>query len=217
MPLWLMLEGFSLGIMVLMEEIIKKFGIEKVLPPKTVFISQGDTSSNLFYLVSGSVQIYRTSLDGKIVTLSILGPRELIGEMSFLEGQERSASAQTLTETKVFVITKETFEKILFSNPEITLELLKDLSKRLRKTDEKLEEIISTSLEEKILKVITTLSKFFLDGKITLSHEELADLIGATRARVTEVLDKLQQKGKIKLSFRQIQSVPQRTDLYKHL
>ncbi|MBI2595493.1 Crp/Fnr family transcriptional regulator [Candidatus Daviesbacteria bacterium] len=174
------------------------------LPEKRVFIEQGNNSGEIFFITKGSVRVYRLTEEGEEVTLAICGPGEILGEMAFLDEQPRSASVETMQPTDVFVLNRISFKQILLNHPDIALSLLKVLSARLRKTGEQMKDLFSKNLEERTWKALKTLSGYFPGSGITLSHEELAEIIGATRARVTEMLDKLQKEGKIILSHRKI-------------
>ncbi len=177
---------------------------EMKLSEKRVFIEQGNNSDEIFFITKGSVRVYRLTEEGEEVTLAICGPGEILGEMAFLDEQPRSASVETMQPTDAFVLNRISFKQILLNHPDIALSLLKVLSARLRKTGEQMEDLFSKNLEERTWKALKTLSGYFPENEITLSHEELAEIIGATRARVTEVLDQLSSSGKISLSHRKI-------------
>lgn len=180
---------------------------EQTIPSNTVFIEQGDIPNAAYFIVEGGIKIYTITENGDMVTFSVLGPNEVVGEMSIIDEEPRSAYAETIKNSRVLILTKADFNKILKDYPLVTISLLRTLSKRLRETNQHIEDILSKNLAERTWKVLESLSKYFSNKNIKLSQEELANIIGATRARVTEVLNDLQKKGKITLSHKQIQVI----------
>lgn len=180
---------------------------EQTIPSNTVFIEQGDIPNAAYFIVEGGIKIYTITENGDMVTFSVLGPNEVVGEMSIIDEEPRSAYAETIKNSRVLILTKADFNKILKDYPLVTISLLRTLSKRLRETNQHIEDILSKNLAERTWKVLESLSKYFPNKNIKLSQEELANIIGATRARVTEVLNDLQKEGKITLSHKQIQVI----------
>ena len=184
--------------------VIAQATIEKTIPENTVFIEE-ETQADLAYLVvAGTGRVFRTTEDGEEITLSFVEPGDLIGEMSLIEDSTRSASIKSLQEMKVLTITKESFLKIIKEDPDIAIKILQSFSKRIRKADEKLEEIMVKNLKERVWKALRILGKYFPNGKITLTQEELAPIIGASRPRITEALHNLVKENKITLNHRKI-------------
>lgn len=178
--------------------------IEKNLSPHEVFIEQFSDSDAAYFIISGSVRIYRLTEEGKDLTIAILGPGDIVGEMALLDHEPRSAYAETLQETQMLSISSQNFLSIVKSFPEIAIKLLSSLSHRIRVIDERLETVSTENVSARTWKTLLILKQYFPNGKITLSHEELASIIGATRSRVTEALDLLSKNGKIKLDHRNI-------------
>jgi CRP/FNR family cyclic AMP-dependent transcriptional regulator len=174
------------------------------VPKDQIIIEQEAQTFEAYIIVSGSVRIYRTTENGDEITLTFRGLGEIIGEMALLDNQPRSASVETIQPTQLLIITKENFRQVIFQFPEIALNLLKTLTKRLRQANLHLEEERSQNLAARTWKILETLANYFPDQEITMSQEELANIIGATRARVTEVLDQFESEGKITLSHRKI-------------
>lgn len=108
-----------------------------------------DTPGEVMYLVqSGQVGIYKTGTDRKELLLATVGPGSFFGEMSLLDDQPRSATAKIVEDAELVVITKKAFEQMLETDPGITskilIALIKAVFQRLRATDEKFKNLIST-------------------------------------------------------------------------
>lgn len=180
---------------------------KKVFQQGEILIEQDDVPDSTYIIISGSVKVYRLLESGEQISLAILGSDEIIGELSLINDEPRSAYVEAINETQVLELKKQDFLNILLENPQTAINLLKTLSKRVRETNQKLEDIVSQNLYVRTWKTLQTLSNHFPSRNITLSQEELAEIIGATRARVTEVLNQLQNDGKITLSHRHIQII----------
>lgn len=177
---------------------------EKEFLPGDILVDQGDRSDGAYFIISGSVKVYRISLDGNPINIAILGSGEVVGEMSLVDEEPRSATVEAIQKTKTLVLTKSNLLRVLSQNTQTAMALLKTFSARVRAADDYIEEIFSKHLTERTLHLIQTLAKHFPNREITLSQEELAEILGATRARVTEALNSLASQGLVTLSHRKI-------------
>ena len=177
---------------------------EKVVAAKTIIINQGEASDAIYLVVDGSVRVYKISEDGEEINLSIAGKGDVIGEMALVDRAPRSAFVETLTETKLFTLKGDDFIKIMHEYPEIAITLLSSLSNKIRRVDQHVEDVLTKRLLARTWNTLQTLSKYFDDGKILMSHEELAQIIGATRSKISLALSELEKEGKISLANRKI-------------
>lgn len=185
-------------------EVIAQVSIEQILPPHTVFIEQESQSNVAYIICTGGARVYRITEQGEDVNIAVIGSGDVVGEMALLDNAPRSANVETLQNTQLLMLTQESFSKILKEHPEVAFSLLSTLSKRVRETNQHIEDILYKNLFDRTWKMIQTLAKYFPNNTITLSQEELAAIVGATRARITETLNELQKQGKITTSHRQI-------------
>jgi uncharacterized protein (DUF2225 family) len=93
---------------------------------------QGDNGNEMYIILSGKVDIYINDMDGLSVKLSEMGPGELVGELSLIDNQPRSASAIAVTDTLVISINRSKFEPFIVSQPEMAYKIMKGLSARIR-------------------------------------------------------------------------------------
>ena len=115
------------------EDLQKLAGIanEQWYPNSTTIFSQGDEGNEMFIIVDGQVQVVR-SANGKDQTLAQRGPGEFVGEMAIIESAPRSATLVTQGDVRTLAIEGETFKQILRERPEVSLAVLRSLSRRLR-------------------------------------------------------------------------------------
>jgi CRP/FNR family transcriptional regulator, cyclic AMP receptor protein len=108
----------------------------------TKLFQYGDSGDKLFIILEGKVRISREVAGTGEEALAVLGPGEVFGEMSLLDESPRSADARVHERCRALVITKESFDDLLFLHKDLAYEVLwncvRILSVRLRETNEKL-------------------------------------------------------------------------------
>jgi len=122
-----------------MVEEIARVVENRVLPPRTKIFERGDPGDSFWVIQSGMVRVFRSDNEGVEITLSKLGPGQSFGEMALLTGEARSASVETMEETRALVLTKEQFDQVLKSHPEVSLTFIKQLSGWLKRDEQALE------------------------------------------------------------------------------
>jgi CRP/FNR family transcriptional regulator, cyclic AMP receptor protein len=171
-------------------------------PANQIILLENDWGGSVYFILEGWVKIRTYNLDGKEVTLNILGPGELFGEMAPLEEIPRSTDVLTLVSTVVANIPAQDFVKLLNSEPQAGIRLAQLMGRRLRQVNRRLRLRESDSTSR-----IADVLLFLADGQgkrseqgleiPNLPHRELSSLSGLARETVTRVLSKLEKKGLI--------------------
>lgn len=184
---------------------ILKLAMRQVYKKDNMVLIEEEIGSTMFIILDGRVKISRISDDGREVILSILSEGDFFGEMSILDGQNRSANVVTLDDSKIMIIRREDFLKMLHDYPQIAINLLKELAGRLRRSDA---QIKSLSLQNATGKVASTLLRIADDsGKIHLGQveiprlppqQDLANMAGTSRETISRVLKSLTKQGYLK-------------------
>jgi CRP-like cAMP-binding protein len=161
---------------------------------QTIF-QKGDEGTSMMAVLSGRVRIGAVSAEGKEVTLNVINPGEVFGEIALLDGKPRSADAQATEETNLLVLERRVFLPFLAGNQDLVLRLLAVLCDRLRKTSVALEEIALFDLPARLARVLLKLSDDY--GRATergtridfkLSQRDLSNLVASTRESVNKQL-----------------------------
>jgi len=118
------------------DQLFWKFG--KDFPKGTVLFREGELGRDMFIIQRGKVQVRKRVGSGEKV-LAELGEGEFFGEMALLMGMDRSATVEVIEDSKILIVTPETFESLLRSNIDIALKMLRKLAARLRASDDHLE------------------------------------------------------------------------------
>ncbi len=184
--------------------------LEKFAANQAVF-RQGDTGSTMMAVISGRVRISRLSAAGKEVVFGILTPGSFFGEIALLDGGERSADATAIRDTELIVLDRRDFIPFLERNPKVGIGMLEVLCRRVRRTDEQVEDSLFLVREARLAKVLLQLADQFgnetADGiciDLPLSQRELGSFVGLTRESTNKQLVAWRESGLISLKGRLI-------------
>ncbi|ASF44669.1 Crp/Fnr family transcriptional regulator [Methylovulum psychrotolerans] len=175
-------------------------------PKQTIIITEKDETDSLYIIISGKVKIFTSDNGGREVTLVTQETGSYFGELALLANEPRSASVITLEKTVCGVISKVDFTLWLTEHPDVTLNLLADLSEKVRQLTQKVKHLALSNVHERTVQVLYKLAvrdehgNFFIQRRPT--QQELASMVGASREMINKVLKDLSQKGHIEIHER---------------
>jgi CRP-like cAMP-binding protein len=184
-----------------LDEILKFASERRVRRGQTIF-QRGDEGSSLMAVLRGRVRISSFSGDGKEVTLNVINPGEIFGEIALLDGELRSADATAIEDTVLLVVERRHFVPFLRQNEDLFLRLLAVLCSRLRRTSTALEEIALFDLPIRLARVLLKLGQDYgrpntLGTRIDLklSQRDLSNLVASSRESVNKQLRMWRESG----------------------
>jgi uncharacterized membrane protein len=121
---------------------------DKTVPQNTRLFRQGDKGDAMYLIESGRVRISIRDDDDAEVILAELAQGDFFGEMSIIDGRQRSADAKVIDDARLAILSREAFLSFVRSNPDVGLEMLSALTDRLRRTDELLRSRVSRNANE---------------------------------------------------------------------
>ena len=121
---------------------------DKIVPRNTRLFRQGDTGDGMYLIESGRVRISIRDDDKQELTLAELAQGDFFGEMSIIDGRQRSADAQVIEDARLAVLSRDAFLSFVRTNPDVALEMLSALTDRLRRTDDLLRSRVSRNVNE---------------------------------------------------------------------
>jgi CRP/FNR family cyclic AMP-dependent transcriptional regulator len=164
----------------------------------TMLIHEGDIGDTLFIVMSGSVKAFSTNERGREIIYGIYGAGEYLGEMS-LDGGPRSASVITLEATVCSVITRKTLREHIAANPEFAFELLNRVIRRARIATDNARSLALLDVYGRLAKALNTLATAMVGDKRAvpqrLTHQELANRVGASREMISKLMKDLERGG----------------------
>ena len=121
---------------------------ETSVPQSTRLFRQGDTGDAMYLIESGRVRISIRDDDKQEVTLAELAQGDFFGEMSIIDGRNRSADARVIEDAQLAVLSRDAFLTFVRRKPDVALEMLSALTDRLRRTDELLRSRVSRNVND---------------------------------------------------------------------
>lgn len=122
--------------------------LEKVVPQNTHLFNQGDKGDAKYLIESGRVRISIRDEDQQELTLAELAQGDFFGEMSIIDGRQRSADARVLEDARLAILPRDDFLRFVRTKPDVALEMLSALTDRLRRTDQLLRSRVSRNANE---------------------------------------------------------------------
>lgn len=181
---------------------------ERRFGPGDLVFSQSEPVSALFVLKSGRVRIFRVAEDGKALTLAILEPGAVFGEMLLVGQRMYENYAEAIEDSVICQLTVEDVERHLVADPRIALRITKLLGEEVSRLEERLTDLALRPLAARTAKTLLTLARsaptnalsarLGHGGAIRITHEQLAGLLGATREATSKTLSDFAGKDLIK-------------------
>lgn len=174
--------------------------VRKNYPRGRTIVSEGEPSQSLYILLSGRAKVQRSDTEGKEVILAVIGPGEFFGEMSLIDDAPRSASVITIESSDFMAINKDSFKTMLGQSPDIAMQIMKGLVRRLREADKKIETLALLDVYGRVARVLLDFSETIGGERVVkgrLPRQEIAKMIGASREMVSRVMKGLEIDGYI--------------------
>lgn len=193
-------------------EALRSRGWRRRFTRGSILFEEGGSSEQVMIVLSGRVKISHFTADGREIILAVRGPGELLGELSAIDQEPRSATALAAEPVEALVLTVEDFQSFISTTPRAAMVMLLGLVRRLREADRKRIEFAAFDTVGRVALRLLDLAKQFGEPaggtavRITLplSQQELAGLIGASREAVSKALQQLRKRGWIETQRRGI-------------
>ena len=181
---------------------------ERRAPRGALIFSKGDSGTSMMAVLSGRVRVGTQSAEGKEITLNVIGPAEVFGEIALLDGKPRSADATAIEDTLLMIVERRHFLPLLMRHEGLVERLLVVLCDRLRRTSLALEEIALANLPARLARVLCRLAEDYgrpaaggggIRIEMKLSQRDLANLVASTRESVNKQLRVWRTAGSVSL------------------
>ncbi len=183
-------------------EVLRGLGVLRKFPARAMLMFENEPSERVMLLLEGRVKIARTGDEGHEAVLGIRDPGDVLGELSFIDGQPRVATVTALEPVEALVLSDRAFRAHLETTPRVAVALLEVIARRLRDATAKRVQFAASDTMGRLAARIIELADRYgesSDGAITvtspLSQEELAAWTGASRAGVAQALQSLRELG----------------------
>ncbi len=172
---------------------------EKTFDKGEMVYKAGDKGEKLYVIHTGKVKVSRFTESGKEQVLRVLGPGEFMGELSLFSPEPMQDYGEAIERTNMCIIDGHKLKELMEKYPSITFKIMEELSKRLVKAEDLIENINHYSVEKRLSQALLELADE--DGFINLemSKKDLASNIGMSQETLSRKLSAFQELGIIDL------------------
>jgi CRP/FNR family transcriptional regulator/CRP/FNR family cyclic AMP-dependent transcriptional regulator len=172
----------------------------------TYLFHQGDDSPEVFFLISGRIEVSSLSANGHRQLHTTLDMPQFFGELGVLGGMARTAAALALEESEVWRADAETFLAFLADEAAASRAILRALARQVQSHEAFVEDLLYLDLKGRVAKrllqlVTPSLEDLPEDGAVVpavVTHADLASLCGGSRENVTRIITDLQRRGLVR-------------------
>jgi len=163
-----------------------------------IFYTAGQSAEVLFILKKGKVQLYRLAEDGRRLVTAIVQAGSIFGEMPLVSQRMHDNIAEAMDDCTLCVMSRADVEHLLTTKPRLALNIISILADRLAAAEQRIEIQAYGTVRQRLAGLLLKLAS--TDGEVTgASHQQLGELIGASRETVTRMLGDLKSEGMIDL------------------
>jgi CRP-like cAMP-binding protein len=174
-----------------------------------ILYNEGNRISGFFCINSGIIKVFKTGVDGKEQIIRFARKGEIIAYRSVLSNESACTSAKVIEDCQVCFIPSELLIQFVKTNPAFSFEIVKLTCHELAEANSYITDIAQKTVRERVAEVLIQLVKDFgLDEqkflRISLTREELANIVGTATESVIRLLSEFKSDKLIELSGRKI-------------
>ena len=197
--------------------------LERRFKAKEIIFSPGDPDEQLYFLLKGTVRLYKLYGDYKEATTALLKDGGVFGKLSLVEGRWQDVFAEAVTDVRVVGVKKSSLTEVIRRRPEFAMKLFSSFSERLRQSDEVIESLLEREVSRRLATLLLNLAERFGEDSgevgggsavvdVRLTHQELASMVASTREAVSKAMSEFQREGSIEMKDRKIVIRPKLTN-----
>lgn len=176
--------------------------VEKNFRKKELIYLSNQPGEFVYLLKKGVVKISKLTFDGRELTLALLKPGEIFGELEVLGAGETGTQAEAHSDVMICVLRRKDLLGLLRMKPDLGISLSKLIGFRRRVIENRMENLIFRNVPQRLAALFLELKGEFgrnegdtIKIDVPLTHEDLANLVGSARATVTDVLNDFKKQG----------------------
>jgi CRP/FNR family transcriptional regulator len=186
-------------------ERIAQVAIPRSFPRGVRVFHEGDSSDACYIVREGDLRVTREHSDGRAIALASLAAGDFFGELAMLDGEARSASVETLTDSELLALPASDMRRVIGEHGEIAAKLITALTRRLRETNERVARQSFQTVPSRVAGVLAQLiaEEAMPEGRdgitVRMRQSDLAQLAGTSRESVSRFLATLERAGVVRV------------------
>jgi CRP/FNR family transcriptional regulator len=184
---------------------------DRCFAAKDMIFAPGDPDDQVYFLLEGTVRLYKIYGEFKEATVALLREGDVFGELSLDEPSCQNAFAEAVTDARVAVVRKTVLNDVIKRRPKFALKLFSSFSERLRQSEEVIESLLYREVSARLTTLLSHLGDRFGEPhgsgtviRVRLTHQDLANMIFSTREAVSKEMSEFQRAGLIEICNRRI-------------
>ena len=180
------------------------------IPTGRMLMSADQPGEMAYVILSGTLRVHLINADGEEITLALLGPGEIVGEMALIDDDVRSASVVALEPVSLLWIDRQTFEWARHEAPQLVDNLIRIQARRLRHMNAQYLALATLDVLGRVARQLLLLAETYgyrepggTRIQLRLTQEDIAHLVAATRVRVNQAISRLKSDGVISVDGHQ--------------
>lgn len=179
---------------------------------QTIF-NEGNQPMGLFCISTGKVKLSQAGFEGKEQIIRLAKDSDILGYRALISGEAYSATATVIEDSKICLIPKDVFYELLQHNSKLTSGIMKLLADELKDAEDKITNIAQKPVLERLAETLLMLKEYYgvedndNSLNITITREEIANIVGTATETVIRLMSDLRKEGMIKLDGKRIKIV----------
>lgn len=171
---------------------------KKQYGPGENILIEGEKSPGIYFVISGTVKVYKSSREGKEQVLKLIGEGDSFNDVTVFNTNVNPASVDAVTSVNLLLMSREDLIGLIFKYPEISLNIIKSMTIKLKYLTDRIEDLSLKHTQQRIAKIL-----LLFEGK-KLSQKLIADIAGTAREVVSRAIKDLAAQNMIKADKRNI-------------
>jgi CRP/FNR family transcriptional regulator len=183
---------------------IRQLVLERKAERGEIILYDSETAEALFFVVSGAVKVFKTSIEGKEQILNIVRPGESFNDVAIFDDGPNPASAQAMGPTLLYELRKSNLKNLQQDYPQISLNTIKVLAEQLRQLVTLVEDLSFRHVIGRVARILLENTTDEASSRTRLTQQEMAAMAGSAREVVGRSLRALEDEGMIRLNRHRI-------------
>ncbi|MEM9325003.1 MAG: response regulator [Bacteroidota bacterium] len=162
-----------------------------------VIYREGDFPHYLYYVTSGKVKIYKISEDGKEFILDVLNDGNYFGYQSLLQDKNQTEFAEAMEATTLKLISRDDFQKLMYSDKEISRIFVKMLANDVVEKEKELLHLAYDTVRKRVADNLLKLDDAYENTQFKVARNDLAGMVGTATESVIRILSEFKKEGMI--------------------
>lgn len=184
-----------------LDDLVRRLQIRS-RPASTLIVAQDEAGDSMYILAAGRVKVALFGENGRELTLSELKPGDFFGEMSLIDSRPRSANVIAMDDATVLQLTRDSFLQHIKAHPQTALNILGEVTRRLRRADETIASLALHDVESRLVRTLHRLAREDgeqADGGLVLrrrpTQQDLANMVGSCRETISRTFTSMIKRG----------------------